>query len=113
MKLLFDQNLSHRLCGELEDIFSGSAHVRPLGLAEAEDRAIWDFARLNGFTIVSLDADFADMAVFYGPPPKVIGVARRKSTVAVAALLRSHAGPIIDFAQDIGSACLELYLELY
>ena len=81
MKLLFDQNLSHRLCGELEDIFSGSAHVRPLGLAEAEDRAIWDFARLNGFTIVFLDADFADMAVFYGPPPKVIGVARRKSTV--------------------------------
>jgi predicted nuclease of predicted toxin-antitoxin system len=110
MKLLFDQNLSHRLCGELEDLFSGSAHVRPLGLAEADDRAIWDFARLNGFTIVSLDADFADMAVFYGAPPKVIWLrAGNRPTAAVAALLRSHAGPIIVFAQDISSSCLELY----
>jgi predicted nuclease of predicted toxin-antitoxin system len=110
MKLLFDQNLSHRLCSELEDVFSGSAHVRPLGLAEAEDRAIWDFARLNGFTIVSLDADFADMAVFYGPPPKVIWLrGANRPTAAVATLLRSHADPISDFAQDTGSACFELY----
>ena len=36
MKLLFDQNLSHRLLGELEDVFSGSAHVRRMGLAEAD-----------------------------------------------------------------------------
>jgi predicted nuclease of predicted toxin-antitoxin system len=110
MKLLFDQNLSHRLCGELEDIFSDSAHVRPLGFAEADDRAVWEFARLNGFTIVSLDADFADMAVFYGPPPKVIWLrAGNRPTAAVVALLRSHTGAIFDFAQDTGSACLELY----
>jgi predicted nuclease of predicted toxin-antitoxin system len=110
MKLLFDQNLSHRLCGELEDVFSDSAHVRPLGLAEADDRAIWEFARLHGFTIVSLDADFADMAVFYAPPPKVIWLrAGNQPTAAVAALLRSHASAILDFARESRSVCLELY----
>jgi predicted nuclease of predicted toxin-antitoxin system len=37
-------------------------------LAEADDRAIWDFARDKGFTIVSLDADFAERAALSGPP---------------------------------------------
>jgi predicted nuclease of predicted toxin-antitoxin system len=31
MRLLFDQNLSHRLLVALEDIFPGSVHVRFLG----------------------------------------------------------------------------------
>ena len=28
MRLLFDQNLSHRLLGSLDDLFPGSLHVR-------------------------------------------------------------------------------------
>jgi predicted nuclease of predicted toxin-antitoxin system len=42
MKLLFDQNLSFRLCQDIADIFPGSSHVRIPGLDEADDRAIWD-----------------------------------------------------------------------
>jgi predicted nuclease of predicted toxin-antitoxin system len=42
MKLLFDQNLSHRLLTELGDLFPGSLHVRLLGLAEADDLQIWN-----------------------------------------------------------------------
>ena len=34
MKLLFDQNLSHRLLTELGDLFPGSQHLRMLGRAE-------------------------------------------------------------------------------
>ena len=34
MKLLFDQNLSHKLVGELVKEFPGSAHVRDLGLTD-------------------------------------------------------------------------------
>ena len=110
MKLLSDQNLSHRLCGELEVVFPGSAHVRLLGLAEADDRTIWEFARINGFAIVSLDADFADMAVFYGAPPKVIWLrAGNQPTAAIAALLRSHASAMLDFARESRPVCLELY----
>ena len=38
MKLLFDQNLSFKLCRQLADIFPDSSQVRLLGLAEADDR---------------------------------------------------------------------------
>jgi predicted nuclease of predicted toxin-antitoxin system len=41
-------------------------------MAEADDHAIWEYAKANGFILVSQDVDFADMATFYGPPPKVI-----------------------------------------
>ena len=72
MKLLFDQNLSFKLCDRLADLFPDSNQVRHAGLDMADDRAVWEFARNNGFTIVSQDSDFADMAALYGPPPKVI-----------------------------------------
>ena len=68
MKLLFDQNLSFKLCRQLADIFPGSSQVRLLGMAEAADRDIWEHAKANGFVLVSQDADFADMATLYGPP---------------------------------------------
>jgi predicted nuclease of predicted toxin-antitoxin system len=57
MKLLFDQNLSPRLPQLLSDLFPGSIHVREASLTEAEDTAIWDYAKANGFVIVSKDSD--------------------------------------------------------
>jgi predicted nuclease of predicted toxin-antitoxin system len=72
MKLLFDQNLSFKLCQAFPDLFPESRHVRLLGLSEVGDRVLWDYAKENGFTIVSQDADFAEMAVLLRPPPKVI-----------------------------------------
>ena len=72
MKLLFDQNLSFKLCDRLADLFPGSSQVRLAGLDRADDRVIWDFAKAGGFIMVTQDADFADMAALYGPPPKVI-----------------------------------------
>ena len=58
MKLLFDQNLSPRLVRRLADIYADSIHVREIGLRDADDSAIWDYAKLNGFVIVSKDSDF-------------------------------------------------------
>jgi predicted nuclease of predicted toxin-antitoxin system len=84
MKLLFDENLSFKLCGRLAGLFPGSVQVRLVGLEKADDRAIWDYAAANGFTIVSLDADFAERAALVGPPPKVSGsvaaIGRRTSS---------------------------------
>jgi predicted nuclease of predicted toxin-antitoxin system len=37
MKLLFDQNLSYKLCRSLADLFPESAQVRRAGLAEADE----------------------------------------------------------------------------
>jgi predicted nuclease of predicted toxin-antitoxin system len=53
MKLLFDENLSFRLCRQLSDLFPDSNHVRLLGLEHADDRAIWDYAKANKFVLVT------------------------------------------------------------
>jgi predicted nuclease of predicted toxin-antitoxin system len=45
MKLLFDENLSYKLCRQLDDLFPGSSQVRMAAMAEASDDAIWQFAR--------------------------------------------------------------------
>jgi predicted nuclease of predicted toxin-antitoxin system len=110
MKLLFDQNLSFKLCHALADLFPGSTQVRLVGLTEVIDRAVWDYAKVNNFAVVSLDSDFADMAALLGPPPKVIWLrCGNQATAVVEALLRSHVEVIAGFELDAAAACLEIY----
>jgi predicted nuclease of predicted toxin-antitoxin system len=110
MKLLFDQNLSFRLCGALADLFPESSQVRLLGLEQAEDRALWDRAKSGGFTFVSQDSDFAELAGLLGPPPKVIWLrCGNQPTAFIAQLLREHAEVIAAFAANEDVACLEIY----
>ena len=78
MKLLFDENLSFKLPRQLNDLFPGSSQVRLLGLERASDRALWDYAKANEFTLVTLDADFGEMAALLGRHPKNL-VAMRQS----------------------------------
>ena len=109
MKLLFDQNLSFKLCERLSDLFPGSSHVRSVGLAQADDRAVWDYAGANDFTLVSLDSDFAEMAALLGTPPKVIWLRCGNQPTAVAEkLLRDNAAAVATFEQS-DAACLEIY----
>ena len=109
MKLLFDENLSFKLCERLDSLFPGSSQARLVGLAEANDRAIWDYAGANGFTLVSLDADFADWATLIGPPPKVIWLrCGNQPTGNIEKLLRDHFEVIAAFEHDL-AACLEIY----
>ena len=109
MKLFLDQNLSFRLCGLLGDVFPGSSQARLAGLETADDRAIWRHAGEGGFVLVSQDADFAEMAALYGPPPKVVWLrGGNRPTAAVEALLRRHAALLAAFADDDEAACLEI-----
>jgi len=62
MKLLFDQNLSPRLTILLADIYAESVHVREVGLRDADDLAIWQYAKAHGYAIVSKDSDFNNEA---------------------------------------------------
>jgi len=89
VKLLFDDNLSHKLGGILADDFPASAHVRDVGLRAAEDRQLWDHARAHGFLIVSKDTDFRERSYVEGFPPKIIWLdVGNAGTVAIAELLR-------------------------
>jgi len=110
MKLLFDQNLSFKLCRVIADLFPESNHVRLLGLSELGDRVLWDYAKTNGFTIVSQDVDFAEMAALLGSPPKVIWLrSGNQSTAAISTLIRRHADLIVGFESDNEATCLEIY----
>lgn len=56
--MLLDQNLSRRMLPALEPLFPGSSQVALLNLDTTDDRAIWQYAKDNGFAIVTLDSDF-------------------------------------------------------
>lgn len=89
MKLPFDQNLSLKLVRSLEDIFPNSNHVFLLGLDEAEDTQVWEYAKENDFTLVTKDADFGDLSILRGFPPKIIWIRRGNcKTSDIEAILR-------------------------
>lgn len=72
MKLLLDQNISHRLVASLIEIYPESTHVAYLEMGQAPDNDIWLYAKENGFSIVTQDADFHEYCLLYGGPPLVI-----------------------------------------
>ena len=110
MRLLFDQNLSFKLCARLEDIFPGSSQARLLGLDRADDRTLWAHPAAQGFGLVTQDADFAEMAALHRPPPKVVWLrGGNRPTAAIAEALRRNHALLLDFANEDEAACLELY----
>jgi len=57
----------------LAELFPGSVHVFDTGLVrQTSDETIWGKAGANGFTIVTADSDFLDLAKAGGSPPKVV-----------------------------------------
>ena len=72
MKLLLDENLSRRLVVPLLEKFPGSTQAALVGLQGATDFAVWEFARLQGYVIVTKDEDFNGLQALYGYPPKLI-----------------------------------------
>ena len=110
MKLLFDQNLSFKLCSKLDDLFPGSAQVRQLGLDQSDDEVIWDCARSNDFLLVSQDADFAELVAIKGSPPKLLWLrCGNQPTVVIENLLRQNAAQIAAFEKDSEADCMELW----
>lgn len=58
MKLLLDENLSDRIVPRIIDLYPDSEHVKTLALTNTDDVIIWEYAKANGFVIVSKDSDF-------------------------------------------------------
>lgn len=107
MRLLLDENLSPRLLTLVADLWPDSVHVRDVGLAEALDREVWDYASKHGLVLVSRDSDFHDLSFLHGPPPKVIWLrCGNCSTTDLAELLRSYQETIRKFVSDPESAVL-------
>ena len=110
MKLLFDQNLSPRLAARLADVFPGSSHVYDLGLDCAGDVEVWQYARENGFAIVTKDADFGELSTLRGSPPQVVWLRIGNCTTRfIEELLRTHKEAIERMEQEPTIAIVSLF----
>jgi len=110
MKLLFDHNLSPRLVQRLADLYPNSQHVFSLGIDQATDQQVWDYATQNDFTIVTRDSDYNDLSLIQGFPPKVIWLRRGNcSTQEIEQILRSATNSIQQLAEDLSLGVLTLY----
>ena len=109
MKLLFDENLSHKLADYLSDLFPNSTHVRNVGLKSSDDPEVWKFAVDNDFIIVSKDADMHDRSLLFGFPPKVIWIRLGNcSTQDVEKLVRAEIDLILKVIDDEYASFLAL-----
>lgn len=98
MKLLLDENLSDRIVCRIIDLYPGSGHVKALALTNTDDGIIWEYAKANGFVIVSKDSDFHQRSLLYGHPPRFIYLRIGNSlTSEIVQILRDNFDTIIQF----------------
>ena len=109
MKLLFDQNISFRVLRLLPDSFADCRHIRSVGLNDCDDKKIWQHAKQNGFTIVTFDADFFDISLLSGFPPKIIWFRTGNLTTSEIAdsIILNYAN-IVSFINNPDQNCLEI-----
>ena len=109
MKLLLDENLSRRIVPFLQTAFPGSTQITLLGLESASDSKIWQYAKDNGFVIVSRDSDFQERALVAGHPPQVIWLKiPNHSKTVVLNILLEHRTEIEQALIVQNLACVEL-----
>ena len=74
MKLLLDANVSWRLISILKEHFGECVHVDDIPELEfpAKDTKIWQYAKDNGYIVITRDNDFNDLIAIRGFPPKIV-----------------------------------------
>ena len=111
MKVLFDANLSPALVKALNSLFSNSAHVRDVGMQQATDGEIWNYAKANSFAIASKDTDFRERSFVEGAPPKVIWLdVGNAGTDDIMALVQREHPRIVAFEKQLDASLLILSL---
>ena len=71
---------------------------------------VWNYARLEGYVVVTKDSDLADMAFARGFPPKVIWLRLGNCTTdEVEEAIRTSHGAIETFDQDPLASVLEIH----
>jgi predicted nuclease of predicted toxin-antitoxin system len=112
MKLLFDQNISYRIVSLVSNKYPEAKHINQVGLEDATDNSIWNFAKEYDYTIVTFDSDYYDLSIIRGCPPKIIWLRiGNTSTKMVAKVLIDDFALIKAFHKDPSYqdlACLEI-----
>ena len=111
MKLLVDQNISHRLLPLIFEVYNKVQHVKDLGLINADDHGIFMFARKNDYdAVVTIDDDFVRLLHLFSVPPKVIWIRTGNcSTNYLAEILLSKVDSIEEFVQSEEHVLYEVF----
>jgi predicted nuclease of predicted toxin-antitoxin system len=72
VKFIVDAQLPPSLAVALRDIGCDAIAVREIGLREAKDAVIWDYALQNNGVILTKDEDFAERCMASNQAPVVI-----------------------------------------
>ncbi len=108
-KLLLDQNLSYKIIKHIKHLFPNSTHVRLLKLDQADDLAVYLYAKEHNFHIVTQDADFNDINTLNGYPPKVIRInTGNNATQTIIELIQNKSEIILDFLDNETIGFLEI-----
>jgi len=71
--IVVDAQLAPAIANWISDTFSLEAKVlRDIGLRDADDIVIFNYARNNNCIVITKDADFVDLLQKHGAPPKII-----------------------------------------
>jgi predicted nuclease of predicted toxin-antitoxin system len=91
-------------------LFPGSDHVWNLNLHDASDTDIWLYAREHELTVVSKDADFAEISMNLGYPPKLLWLRiTNRTTSEIEELIRSRYPLIAELPAASGRGILVLF----
>lgn len=72
-----------------------------MGLENASDLLLFDYAKQNGFSIVTFDSDFLDLNIIRGIPPKIIWLRTGNLTTrSVADLLNRNIKLVRNFLES-------------
>jgi len=109
MKLLLDENLSRRLVPFLQHDYPDSSQVVLLGMESATDKEVWQKAKDDGYVIVTRDADFQELSLVWGQPPKVIRLKTlNQSRAATLKVLLENREVIIESLVERDLASVEI-----
>ena len=83
MKFIVDAQLPPGLARYLADRFRVQAsHVRDLGLRDADDPTIFQYAKKMSLIVVTKDSDFVELVYRHGTPPRIVWVTCGNTTNA-------------------------------
>lgn len=110
MKLLLDENLSRRIVPFIQEDYPQSTQVALVNLERKPDREIRQYAIDNGYVIVTYDADYYELNMVYGQPPKIIWIKAGNQTKAdIIKLLLDNRNIIEQVLLIDDKFCVEIY----
>ena len=80
MRFLVDAQLPPGLAQFLEEQGHEAKAVRDVGLREAQDPAIWNYAQAGGWVVITKDEDFAERALQARVGPQILWLRIGNST---------------------------------